>query len=172
MQALQGIQLRQRVNIVYTEHGTPHQPKDWIIFTFHTYSNENSDAVRRLLKQLGYPVSSQELDTRIEHIRAGGGEIFVAKDQDHIAGCINTYIDVRLAEGICGEVVSLVVDRNYRGNGLGKQLLDHAEQWLLQQGCKNLRVRANAKRHGANQFYVDAGYEEVKTQKIFSKNIR
>ena len=132
---------------------------------------EDAQALRELLKELGYDVDGNTLSQRTKAIRDQGGEVIVASIDGLVVGCVNTLIDIRLSEGITGEIVSLVVSAAYRGMGIGKGLVFHAESWLKTKGCNIIRVRANSVRKEAHQFYLKMDFEEIKTQKIFKKNV-
>ena len=135
-----------------------------------SYRDEDLSNLLPLLKELGYSVSEPVLRSRIEAIRGQNGEVFVKEHHGKVVGCINAIIDVRLAEGICGELVSLVVSENYRGRGAAKELIGYAEEWLSQR-CTVIRVRANSIRQQAHKIYEKLGYSEIKSQKIFVKYI-
>jgi GNAT superfamily N-acetyltransferase len=124
-----------------------------------------------LLSELGYDFDDSTLSQRIEAIRNQGGEVIIASIDGLVIGCVNTLIDIRLAEGLTGEIVSLVVSAIYRGMGIGKELVFHAESCLKTKGCNTIRVRANAVRKEAHQFYLGMDFKEIKTQKIFKKNV-
>lgn len=123
-----------------------------------------------LMSDLGYRTNVKKLTAALELIRSQSGEVFVADDGKHIIGCINAIIDVRLAEGSTGEIVSLVIDKQHRGKGVGKGLLKYAEQWLTTK-TGMVRIRANTLRTNAHRFYLDKGYNEIKEQKIFMKKL-
>lgn len=123
-----------------------------------------------LLAQLGYNLDEAEIARNAGEIRKRGGEVFVARMRGDVVGCVGAIIDVRLAGGRKGEIVSLVVLESLRGRGIGKRLVSAAEAWLAASvGC--IWVRSNARRAGAHRFYTDAGYQEVKMHKIFQKRL-
>lgn len=132
---------------------------------------EDIKVIRELVKELGYDVDDSALSRRINAIRDKGGEVIVASIDGLAVGCINTIIDIRLAEGLTGELVSLVVSAMHRGEGIGKGLVLHAESWFKTKGCHTIRVRANAVRKDAHRFYLGMGFKEIKTQKIFTKTM-
>ncbi len=138
---------------------------------FRKAIKEDIKALRQLLKALGYDVDESALSHRINAIRDRGGEVFVASIDGRAVGCVNTIIDIRLAEGLTGELVSLVVSAEHRGEGIGKGMVSQAESWLKAKGCNTIRVRANAVRKEAHRFYLKLGFEEIKNQKIFAKTI-
>jgi aminoglycoside 3-N-acetyltransferase len=99
--------------------------------------------------------------------------LFEARDLNTFAVeylCVGAIIDARLAAGISGEIVSLVVSEQHRGSGIGRGLVEFAESWLTQRVVK-IRVRANSLRSEAHEFYIRRGYQESKTQKIFEKYV-
>ena len=136
------------------------------------FEDKYAERVSRLLSQLGYSVNSDELPNRIENIRENGkGTVFLALEEEKVVGCIHTMVVSRLAEGTCGEVVSLVVDESARGKGIGKLLLDESISWLKTRGQTKVRIRCNTIREEAHKFYLHLGYTEKKSQKVFEKNI-
>ena len=79
-----------------------------------------------------------------------------------------SFLDVRLAEGIYAEIVSLIVSEKARGKGIGKALIKEAEKWATKRVDK-IRVRANEIRQYAHAFYINQGFKYAKTQKVFIK---
>ena len=130
------------------------------------------EQVSSLLSQLGYNVNVDELPNRIKSIRENNkGTVLLAIEEEKVVGCIHIMIVSRLAEGTCGEVVSLVVDESMRGKGIGKFLLEESIKWLKERGQTKVRIRCNSIREEAHKFYSHLGYTEKKSQKVFEKNI-
>lgn len=125
----------------------------------------------KLLRELGYEATRTEVLQRIQHIQRNGGFVLVAEEGAKVVGSINVIIDIRLAEGVAGEIVSLVVTRDYQGQGIGRELVRRSEA-LASKDCPFFRVRANTKRHDAHQFYKSIGFTEIKSQKIFKKETK
>lgn len=134
------------------------------------YRATDAEAVRTLLRQLGYDRSLDGTTTNIAQVRDHGGTIFVASIAGDTCGCICVVLDARLAEGLYGELVSLVVSEKHRGSGIGKALVAHAENHLKRYTDK-IRVRANVLRHDAHRFYSSMGYVDRKEQKVFTKKL-
>ncbi len=135
---------------------------------YRKYESSDIERVKDLMLQLGYPLEKHELEKNIAAIREKGGEVIVAETKNNVTGCVAVLIDVRLAEGVYAEIVSLVVSEEVRGKGIGKRLVRKAEEWAGKRANK-IRVRANEIREAAHIFYENLGYNEVKTQKIFKK---
>jgi len=123
-----------------------------------------------LITELGYETTPTAMKSRIAEIRANQGEILVAELDQEVIGCINMIIDIRLAEGKAGEIVSLIVTQKCQGLGIGKGLVCSAEQWLLHR-CDRIRVRANTLRSEAHRFYQSLGFTAIKAQQVFIKNL-
>lgn len=137
---------------------------------YRIFDDLDINAVQSLIAQLGYAVKKEKLAAHIAIIRKMGGEIFVGESGGMVAGCVSVVIDARLAEGVNAEIVSLVVDTRFRGQGLGKGLIGEAEKWAAAR-ADTIRIRANSIREDAHLYYKGLGYLEMKTQKIFSKTI-
>ena len=65
----------------------------------------------------------------------------------------------------------LVVDRDHRGQGIGRALLERAEQWAVTQGCGIVRLWSSSMRSEAHKFYEHLGYQKLKTQYSFAKPV-
>lgn len=122
------------------------------------------------MKELGYALTEEVLCKTITEIKKREGMIFIAEIDNKIIGCVSSIIDIRLAEGTYGEIVSLIVSHSFRGFGIGKNLTAKAEEWLIPK-VKIIRVRANATRSEAHNFYKSLGFKEIKQQKILVKNV-
>lgn len=135
---------------------------------YRKYTHQDAQALVMLMAQLGYDHSEESLSANISAVREQGGEVFVAEVAGNVRGCVSAIIDVRLAEGIKGEIVSLVVSEEARGQGLGKGLILEAEKWLSGK-VSVIRVRANALREQSHLFYESLGYSKEKTQAVLLK---
>lgn len=134
------------------------------------YQQQDIKPLKKLVLELGYPLELSELVENISEIYKRGGIVLVAETDKQVVGSVCVVIDARLAEGVCGEIVSLIVGEGARGQGVGKSLIREAERWV-EKRVKTIRVRANEIRRGAHAFYENQGYREVKTQKIFEKQL-
>jgi GNAT superfamily N-acetyltransferase len=69
------------------------------------------------------------------------------------------------------EVAGLVVDKDCRGQGVGKELMKAVEGWAKEKDCVIVSLRSNIIRKEAHTFYKNIGYEIVKEQYTFRKKI-
>lgn len=67
------------------------------------------------------------------------------------------------------EIVGLVVSAAVRQGGVGRRLVDDAEQWAVSQGFDTIGVRSNVARAESHPFYERLGYVRGKTQHVYGK---
>ncbi|WP_096187531.1 GNAT family N-acetyltransferase [Evansella halocellulosilytica] len=116
-----------------------------------------------LMEQLGYPASVEQLRNRFTKIIANKSYHTFIADLDGkivaLAGlCTSIFYE---HDGYYVRIVAFVVDENYRGKGIGKQLLQKVEEWAKEQGAIaiSLNTGTREERQGAHQFYMSMGFE-------------
>jgi GNAT superfamily N-acetyltransferase len=136
-----------------------------------TAQRGDAGAVAALSAQLGYDEAVDEIRRRIEDIRAqGNGEIYVAVvPPDIVVGWVQVFGLLLVELPPLAEVGGLVVDSRYRRIGVGRSLMEAAEQWARQNGLATLRLRSNLQRDDAQAFYRRLGYGEIAASTLFSK---
>jgi GNAT superfamily N-acetyltransferase len=60
---------------------------------------------------------------------------------------------------ICGTIPLLAVSPKSQGLGLGKLLIEHAEKWAKQLGCRLLHIEVFANNKKADSFYQNIGFK-------------
>ncbi len=131
------------------------------------------DKMAELAGQLGYKSTEAEVRSRLDKMRDSNHyAVYVAEfPGGQIAGWIGLYMFRTVTTDGCAEISGLVVDQDVRSRGIGKALLDIAEQWARSHGCDAISVRSNVTRDRAHRFYSREGYEYVKTQKSLRKSL-
>lgn len=73
--------------------------------------------------------------------------------------------------GINVRIVAMVVQSDFRGNGIGKRLLSEAENWAMNQGAVSISLNSGnrSEREAAHLFYERFGFSPKSTG--FIKNI-
>jgi GNAT superfamily N-acetyltransferase len=131
----------------------------------------DAGAVAALSAQLGYDEAEDEVSKRLDDIRAqGNGEVFVAVvPPDIVVGWVQVFGLLPVELPPLAELGGIVVDSRYRRIGVGRSLLEAAEQWARQNGLATLRLRSNDQRDDAGAFYRRLGYRELAGSALFSK---
>lgn len=124
-----------------------------------------------LATQLGYECTEQQVQIRFDEMQDSRQyAIYVAElPGSHVVGWIATYVFRAVELVPSAEISGFIVDESLRSSGIGKTLLDAAETWARQVGCTVISVHSNVTRDRAHRFYLNNGFELVKTQRMFHK---
>ena len=134
---------------------------------------EDTSAVAALTTQLGYPATEDEIRRRYDLIKdRWDARLFVAQHAGNvIVGWIHVQATYLLECDARAEIWGLVVGDTARGTGVGRRLVEAAEEWALMRGLGVMAVRSNSLRTEAQGFYEHLGYQVTKTQNAFRKNL-
>ena len=86
------------------------------------------------------------------------GKFLLAENAAGLAGCV--YVELRASRGYLG---LLGVDPARQGTGLGRKLMDAAEDFLREAGCLVVDLRVISARTPLPRFYRHLGYIETGT---------
>jgi GNAT superfamily N-acetyltransferase len=95
--------------------------------------------------------------------------IAVAATGKDLLGWVHVEHRFSLEAGDRAELMGLVVDSSARRRGVGRELVDVAENWALARGLSAITVRSNAARELSHPFYEALGYSREKTQHVYRK---
>jgi GNAT superfamily N-acetyltransferase len=133
---------------------------------------EDAPALARLSGQLGYPATIEQILARMAVIQDDPSSgLFVAEMSGAVVGWMHLLNQHLIEYGSRVEVAGLVVDEAARGRGIGRCLMDRAEEWTRERGSHTIHLRSNVTRAGAHAFYEHLGFKHVKTSKTFRKMI-
>lgn len=130
-------------------------------------------AIFQLAKSLAmtFSVEEQPFSKLFENVLANDSVCLALAEVDRevIGYVLGTVRPAFYANGLVGWVEELVVAKQFRGRGVGRQLMDHFEQWASVFRCP---VIALATRR-AGDFYSAIGYEEsaIYYRKLISSSI-
>ena len=131
-------------------------------------------AIDHLCHQLGYEVDRDGLQRRFHRIMHDPNQLMrVAVKANNVAvGWVHALPVCYLESEPFIEIGGLVVDFSCRRMGIGQALMTAAEDWSRDRGITTIRLRSNSKRTAAHEFYRSIGYEVVKQQFTFVKELR
>lgn len=145
------------------------------------YKEEYQKEVKELLQELqdyiakidkeGYNIVTPKykdyyFQSVIEKLNKYDGKILLAQQENKIVGCvigmvnnekIKTY-DFQAPKR--GEIVDLIVSKDYRHQGIGKMLLKEMENYLKKTGCQGVLLEVFSYNKNARVFYENDGYFE------------
>ncbi|MEO7430519.1 MAG: GNAT family N-acetyltransferase [Dokdonella sp.] len=143
------------------------------MITIRAARTYDAPALADLCAELGYPTTRQQIVKRLAAIDGTADcSVLVAENAEgRVVAWLQVAIAARLSEEPCAEIVGLVVRESARGGGLGKRLIDAAEQWAQARCVKRIRVRSRQERERAHRFYERAGFQTIKNQRVFGKSL-
>ncbi|MEO8042131.1 MAG: GNAT family N-acetyltransferase [Acidobacteriota bacterium] len=95
----------------------------------------------------------------LEHFAKG--TFLLAEDGTTMAGC--NYVELRGDSGYFG---LLSIDPGYQGRGLGRKLIEQAEDFCRGGGCSRMQIRVLNHRTELPPFYEKLGYHIAGTEEV------
>ena len=134
----------------------------------------DSRAVARLADQLGYSVTVDDIEARLGKIRQNTDErVIVAENSEGVVVGWTTFgITEHIHSKPYVEVSGFVVEQDFRGKGVGRKIIDEVERWTRDKGLLTIRLHANVTRKAAHMFYQAIGFEKIKEQYAFRKELK
>ena len=132
------------------------------IIEIKTYSPEYHEAMQRFLNQL--TTSPMVLTESMFHqlLSSEKSHLFFIMKDEQIAGMLTVGIYYSPTGGKAW-IEDVVVDETFRGQGLSKQLVAHAIEFVKSQQIPLLMLTSNPKRIAANKLYQAMGFERKET---------
>ena len=132
----------------------------------------DSKAITELSNQLGYKTQNSNIKNRLKNILKNTDNcVYIAIKNETVIGWIHGFYSLRIESGFFVEIGGLIVDGNFRKQGVGKKLVDKIIEWSKSKNCSKIRVRCNVIRKESHLFYKNIGFNINKEQTIFDKLI-
>lgn len=126
--------------------------------------DKDMEAVNSLLKQLNPEASSIGM-IELGEVTSHGGTIITVRDvtKDNLLVGMGTLVPIRKLFSFCGTIEDIIVDVNYRGNGLGRKIIDNLLTRGDRLGMKFFDLTSRPKRKEANKLYRSLGFKRRET---------
>ncbi len=122
-------------------------------------------------EDLGYQCDKTLVKMRINQLEPEREAVFVAVVDDAIAGFIHVERYNTLYFETMANILGLAVSSRFRKKGIGKALVEKAEEWANENDIALMRLNSGASRSGAHEFYKHLGYTSEKNQLRFIKRL-
>lgn len=134
----------------------------------------DADEIARLSGELGYPVSAAVMRERLARVLTSSADrLLVCEDEGGaVVGWMQVHAASTVESGLKAEIVGLVVSAMARRAGVGRALVAAARRWAREQSADALVVRSNVQRLESHRFYPAVGFSLVKTQHVYSQDLR
>lgn len=120
-------------------------------------------ALTELMNELGYDTTVDEMKVRFENIKNHKDyKTFIATDDTEILGMVGFSKNYSYERnGIYVRILALVTRSSFRQRGIGKKLMDAAENWAREIGAGNVLLNCGNReeREIAQLFYKKIGYQ-------------
>ena len=124
-----------------------------------------------LIRYLGHEIDEKSLRRNFKALKKSGELPLVATLDKKIVGmCGVGARTVIHRPALLGRITALVVAEEAQGNGIGRLLVEAAEDWMRKKGCGLVEVTSNDRRTAAHAFYRHLGYERSSIR--FFKKLR
>lgn len=143
------------------------------------YDSKYDEEIKDLLVQLqqyladidkeGYNIVGEEyrekyFEKTMEDVKKCNGKILLYKDNEKIVGLIIGIVnndetkryDFKAPKR--GRITELVIDKEYRGKGIGKKLLFEMKEHLKSNGCEMIMIAVFGYNESAIRFYKENGF--------------
>jgi ribosomal protein S18 acetylase RimI-like enzyme len=128
----------------------------------------DAQAITGLATQWGYTSTDQRITKCLHEILNNKDHaVFVLLIEKNMVGWIHGIYSLRIESDPFVEIGELIVDKDFRRQGLGKRLVDKIIEWSVFRNCHMIRVRCNIVRKEANAFYNRIGFKEIKQQNVY-----
>lgn len=103
-----------------------------------------------------------------EDVAANPAGIFVAESEGRMVGYITTRVDREAGKG---RIPNLAVAEDFRGRGLGRQLIEHALEYFRGQGLSYAVIETMAQNPVGQHLYPACGFVEIARQVHFARRL-
>jgi len=115
-----------------------------------------------LIHFLGHEIDAKSLRKNLKALQKTEEAPLVATLGKQIVGMCGVSARVVIHRpALLGRITALVVAAEAQGHGIGRMLVDAAEEWMRNKGCKLVEVTSNDRRTAAHAFYRHLGYERT-----------
>lgn len=140
------------------------------IIEINTYSDALLNAVNMLLPQLTSKKKTITKDSLSGIIQNRNTSLFVVEKDNDYPGML-TLVTIRIPTGIRCIIEDVVVDKQLRGLGAGRALMEKAIQRAKEMGCENINLTSGPARIAANVLYKKLGFE-IRETNVYRKILK
>lgn len=154
-------------------HIRPYQPADLLAIRELTVTAFDGVTLEQNVEQALGKLNGHDWQWRKgrhvdEDVAANAAGIFVAEQDGVVVGYISTAIDRAAGKG---RIPNLAVAANLRGQGLGRQLIEHALDYFRAEGLSYAMIETMAQNAIGHHLYTSCGFIEVARQVHFARKL-
>jgi GNAT superfamily N-acetyltransferase len=134
---------------------------------------KESDAERlvELIRLLEHEIDKKTVGKNLSKLKKAGETPLVAALGKRVVGLCGVHRTIAIHRPApLGRITILIVDHEAQKHGIGRMLVEAAENWCRKQGCRLIEVTSNDRRSAAHAFYRHMGYERTSIR--FAKKLQ
>ena len=135
--------------------------KGLINMVFREFERDDICGICALINcEIGYNVAENDLALRIKQMQADKNYcIFVAENNNEVIAFIGVHISLAFEySGKIARIVALAVKKEYQNKGIGKSLIQKAQNYSAENGISIIMLNSGLNRIGAHHFYEKQGF--------------
>ncbi len=123
-----------------------------------------------LIGELGAKIDAKQVRRNLVLLKKSGDTPLVAMLGKEVVGLcgVSRRIAIHRTAPL-GRITALVVAKHAQGQGIGRKLVEAAEDWMRKRGCYLVEVTSNDRRAEAHAFYRHMGYQRTSIR--FAKDL-
>ena len=136
----------------------------------HAVSSD-TEAIMELIDELGYKINRESVTANLHMYERVQGYVFVVEEGGKVIAFFSgVFIPLFHAAEIMFRITALCVHHSKRAMGVGKSMLQKAEELCKKKDCYYLEVTSGQKRNKeAHVFYESLGYESYKGKRFIKR---
>lgn len=121
----------------------------------------DSAAIAGLISDLGYPTSPRQMQARLRSVLSDKSyATFVAVMGTRVVGFVGLHVGpLYESDSRYGQIMAIAVSRDHRRAGIGRRLMEMAEDTMHGIGARTFVLGSGNHRKEAHSFYEALGYE-------------
>lgn len=136
-------------------------------------TEDDAACIARLSHTLGYAATEEVVRRRLNAMLGSKNDLILVAV--NVAGApigwLQAHASHVIESGFRVEIAGLIVSPDARRCGVGRALVNRAEEWAQQLGAEAIVVRSNVQRVESHAFYPALGYGVTKTQTVYRKRL-
>jgi ribosomal protein S18 acetylase RimI-like enzyme len=122
----------------------------------------DAERLTELIHELGHEITEKQVRKNLSALKKSGETPLVATLDKRVVGMCGVGSRVLVHRPApLGRITALVVAKGAQSQGIGRILVEAAEEWMRKKGCQLVEVTSNDRRAEAHAFYRHMGYERT-----------
>jgi GNAT superfamily N-acetyltransferase len=131
------------------------------MYTIKLIDTDKLNNIIPLLRVLNEKIDEDTLKQRLEDMIRQGYQCIGIYDQETLAGISGMWFLTKYYVGKHIEPDNVIILPQYRGKGLGEQLMKWIYEYARSQGCIASELNCYVNNHGGQKFWINEGYRVI-----------